>query len=33
MRLEFYAKVDQEVRESECIQLVTKKQEREIRSS
>lgn len=31
MRLEFYAKVDQEVRESEYIQLVIKKQEREIR--
>ena len=30
MRLEFYAQVDQEVRESEYIQLVIKKQEREI---
>lgn len=31
MRLEFYAKVDLEVRESKCVQLVIKKQEREIR--
>ena len=31
MRLEFYAQVDQEVRESEYIQLGIKKQEREIR--
>ena len=31
MRLEFYTKVDQEVRESEYIQLGIKKQEREIR--